>query len=114
MSVFSPEELLLLSRIKDSEGSAENYRKWAQDERDKIYEAQKSVAYHTRMLEGNLDRVKEYETQLEKYRQQLKELLNPTPVVVLQTLPETTPESITEDCVDQLESRSKSEASVSV
>lgn len=111
MPVFSPEELKLIEKIKSKEGSAESYRKWAQDERDKIDEAQKSVAYHTRMLEDNLYRVKEYESELAKHREQLKELLNPTPIVVL---PEPIPEPITEDCVDQLESRSKSETSVAV
>lgn len=106
--VFSPEELRLMVKIRETEKQVTNYATWAKEEQEKIDEAVRLVKYHTEQKEVKVRSAEGYTAELILLREKLRNLLvPPTPVPVLKTLSET----ITEDCVDQLESRSKSETS---
>ena len=106
--VFSPEEAKILDDIKSRMGSIKTYQGWANDYQKKVEEIQVSLDSATKTRNNYLKDVEKYTSELAVLKGKLKDLLvppAPIPVPATQVLTA----SVVEDCVDQLESRSKSE-----
>lgn len=104
-SPFSQKERDLLGRIKDAEECLLSDQKQADSWAAQVDEVQKKLDSYIEYRDSYRSKAKDRSTSLQRMREDLKTMLSEDK---LTTVPEI--ESVREDCIDQLESRSKVEA----
>jgi hypothetical protein len=106
--VFNHDEVNLIGAIRSKISSIEQCQEWINGKDKSIKETQDNLSYLIRSRASYQADLDKYTVELVAMREKLRALLTPlTPITMMKTLPVT---ATPEDCVDELEARSKSES----